>query len=1148
MPKLYYLRTALGETSLLEEHQDLLESLLECNKTGLYPEKLAGQEGVWSFRTNKKIRVLFTTIQVQGKWYLLVLDKLTNHKYENNRFLRPGVLKNYLIKHHAEHLEWIDHWERLQDTQSEEKEGEDIEIGTVDYYKQEFIALDALQEQALTLSLPVLLTGVAGSGKSCLALSLFQTSLRVKEEKEEGLPFLYLSQSKALVSSVQKDWEALMALKGCQTARVQFKTYEELLSQQLNLQDPSFVGWRAFQTWYPVYLKKAQQTQAKGSKKKSTLPTPSTLSCEKVYQELRIVSGYTQEQYLNLGPRLSLAKTPEDRAWINQVYTDYLKELERKQEIDSGLWALDWKPQPSYALIFVDETQDLSYLSLRCLAALAVNHNLVFSMDPHQNLQHELSSSSYLTGLFGKKELTHVELELAHRFGLKIVQAANQVIALKRRLTGGSSDKKETKKINNSASDNPGKVFALSEEALNFCNAWDDSLLVVVTSVENLEEAQKRFPKLLVFTPETIKGLEYDRVLAYKLFPEDFFSRAHLRLQQLGEEAPLYRPKEGKADKQFILQLNRIYTAWTRAKKMLFLYENKNRHAEFFWKELEYLLEKGLPSEEELLGPPKAMSREDWLQELKKLLEAEQEDLAFSIAKRQLNWGRSQFQDYLSQHYHQPLVFAAAEAESVLPEPSKPPVPSKPPAPKPSKSSKNLEKLQKLPKSTTTTPSLQPTIPFSKKSMEEILAQGLEENFEGRLAKTLKQNINLKHLFLNSYTTKEGNSFVVAKSMTSQPEKMKLFSSCLANDLILLFKVPLADIRSYLIKVNLKNRESIEILDSLYEIQQKFMIISAQHGGIVYKKPAEAAVVLNSLSILSQLQKLGADFEQSPNELSLVHYAAAYGHAKLLKILVEHYHLNPDAVDESDGSTPAFCAVGENHIEVLNLLKTLGADFKKCKRNNVSLAHFAIEHSSLATLERVGILEPSLLTYVQNFSNNSNTPLMMAIVFQKKEHIDLLARRFNIDLDQEILGRTAVYLAAQFGYVEILDQLLTLGANAHFCLKNGSNLAHLAAVAGHVAVFPVLRKFNVDLNKATKDNITPAILAANQQRTDILVLLERWGVDLEQANDYAYSPAQLLKMHQGNVGIDYSPRFFDQISAMDESRDDETKNKSLILE
>jgi hypothetical protein len=189
------------------------------------------------------------------------LDDLTNHKYETNCFLRPKVLQAYLEKHQAEHLEWIQHWERLQAGQEEEKAGQELEIATIDYYKQEFIELDNLQEQALTLPLPVLVTGVAGSGKSCLALSLLAASLdsSVTDEKEEELPFLYISQSKALVHSMRKDWEALMAIKGCQTNRVHFKTYEELLAEQINLQGRSFVGLKAFQDWYPDYLKKLKR-------------------------------------------------------------------------------------------------------------------------------------------------------------------------------------------------------------------------------------------------------------------------------------------------------------------------------------------------------------------------------------------------------------------------------------------------------------------------------------------------------------------------------------------------------------------------------------------------------------------------------------------------------------------------------------------------------------------------------------------------------------------------------------------------------------------------------------------------------------------------------------------------------------------------
>ena len=92
----YYLRTALGRVSLLEEHAEAIHRLTHNDYALADLEKLSGYDNIYSFRLNRTERLLLSTVMVDGQQFWLVLEHLPTHDYEKSRFLKSGVLRNYL--------------------------------------------------------------------------------------------------------------------------------------------------------------------------------------------------------------------------------------------------------------------------------------------------------------------------------------------------------------------------------------------------------------------------------------------------------------------------------------------------------------------------------------------------------------------------------------------------------------------------------------------------------------------------------------------------------------------------------------------------------------------------------------------------------------------------------------------------------------------------------------------------------------------------------------------------------------------------------------------------------------------------------------------------------------------------------------------
>lgn len=596
---------------------------------------------------------MFTTIRVENKAYILLLEEVLNHDYEKSRFLKPAVLRNYLEVNGQSFTQQL-----INEEQFKAHEGQNptpiqnrsrdhaVKLSRVEFFNQKFIVFNEDQLNAVSkTNLPLVISGAAGSGKSCVTLALLSQHLEHSDD-EDNDPFLYITESAKLVNSMAHAWSNLPMAQGVHQHKVQFKSYEQLIqelipeTQQLNVVDKNhFITW--FNEYTTTYLKITQKI------KKNTLINHDFLTeVDSIYQEFRIISNCNAiEDYLKLGKKQSLFHEEHHKEWIYNAYIRYLKRLEDTQCIHLPFYKVN--RAGLFKLIVVDEAQDFSHLQLKSLATLAIAGQVCFCEDNRQSLSDNKSKTPFLIEHMHtiSKKVNHITLPFSYRCPSNVIQMANAISNIKTRLTQNgqaqtdvppSQSFKGTVLWFTELSEHQKAEFQQRAQSPDFC---------VVTLEEHKEEAKKQFKTPLVFTPEEIKGLEYKAVMAYRFLDAPIYNEANRELEQSSpkiQKNNANRAKNNQGKEHFGPPFNAIYTMFTRTTETLYIYQEKKHALRHIIKTLEPLL-----TEEPLTPTPSAPSTDttnEWFIEAKKQLEQGNEQQAREIFNLKLNKSNSEFE------------------------------------------------------------------------------------------------------------------------------------------------------------------------------------------------------------------------------------------------------------------------------------------------------------------------------------------------------------------------------------------------------------------------------------------------------------------------------------------------------------------------
>ncbi|MDP1602210.1 MAG: hypothetical protein Q8M03_03010 [Legionella sp.] len=646
-----------GDEELLKKHHKTLDKLLACNyKSAGLDAKHLKNDRPFTVRINDSDRLLFTSFIVDGKPYLLLLEDILNHDYQKSRFLKPGVLQNYLELHKDEITQKIRNGEKVilsnpePDTEKEanpESDTEEFQESDFDYpvkYGQQYIVLNTEQQEALAAPLPVVVSGAPGSGKSCVAISLLEQCQENQAKTEELRPLLYVTQSEELVKGMQSIWTNLAKDEGL--PEVQFKTFQQLMEEIAN--DPAdkrkLVDDADFKIWLQEHI--SNQHSLRKVKPKDFPAADFFNQKDLIYQEFRLMSGLSPEDYRKLGGKQCHFLAKIEKKWLLNAYSTYQDYLNKNKQLHPSF---PLNKTGFYSTIVVDEAQDLSTGQLQNLLQLSTNSQICYLMDSHQSLLDELSQRSLLI----RWVRNHITLPFSYRCPPNITDIANGVIKIKTDLTGGLTDKYEVPEIQPSPHhEEAGSVRwynKISEEEKAYVvNATRSTAVAIVTPAEHIEEARKLFPTAdLILTPEDIKGLEYPIIIAYRPFDTPIFKEANAILdkkikrqiivESQGSSSSGHRAKKGQRDDKFGPPFNKTFTAFTRAINELIIFQESSHDNKHIVNTLQQKVNKQAALADLSNTPtPIASSKAEWEQEAEKQERAGNVEQANAIRER---WG-----------------------------------------------------------------------------------------------------------------------------------------------------------------------------------------------------------------------------------------------------------------------------------------------------------------------------------------------------------------------------------------------------------------------------------------------------------------------------------------------------------------------------
>jgi ankyrin repeat protein/peroxiredoxin len=290
--------------------------------------------------------------------------------------------------------------------------------------------------------------------------------------------------------------------------------------------------------------------------------------------------------------------------------------------------------------------------------------------------------------------------------------------------------------------------------------------------------------------------------------------------------------------------------------------------------------------------------------------------------------------------------------------------------------------------------------------------------------------------------------------------------------------------------------------------------VNARHteGG---STPLHYAVLTNHPEVVELLLDHGADLKILYKTKTALHLAAASGYARCATLLIAH-GADVNARDET-GATPLSEASWTGETEMVRLLVAKGANANDVNPQTGTTPLHAAASRGYREVAKV-LIDAGARADVRDKSGA--TPLYLALQFQRMDVVDLLIRDAtgslpkpqSVDVkavlrDEVLRGQTNVvsmlldrmpplgsttllHDAALKGHIDIMELLLSHGADVNSLNAQGATALHDAALAGQRAAADALLKHGANINARDSDSgATPLHQAASWGRRSVVELL-----------------------------------------------------------
>jgi hypothetical protein len=526
-------------------------------------KKMAGN-GYYRAKLDYENRLLFKFALHNNQTCLLALEVIFNHEYSKSRFLRGSeVDESKLIP---------------VKNQQEIPQDEFLPLMYVNRRSRHFHLLDKVlsfddeQAEILALSLPQIIIGSAGSGKTVLALEKIK-SLTGKILYITLSPYLAENSARLFYSNNYEN----------EKLEIDFLSYREYI-ETIRIPEGKEPDYKTFEIWFSRYRQSTKLKEA-----------------HKTFEEFRgVITGLdilkehlSREDYLALGVKQSIFLGPE-REIVYQLFEKYLNWLGGNKYYDINILSHRWLPhcKPVYDFIVVDEVQDFTNIQLYViLKSLKKPANFMLCGDSNQVVYPNFFSWSHLKSMFYLEDVKNNEIKILHvnyRNSQTISGLANTLLKIKNARFG--SIDKESNYLVNTVSETKGEVIFIENKGNNIVDLARKTRLsvkyaVLVLRNEDKADAKTLFQSPLLFSVQESKGLEYENIILHNFISGNAVEYNAIcegvtQNELLVDELAYSRGKD-KTDKSpdiYKFYINSLYVAVTRAVKNIYIVEQSKGH------------------------------------------------------------------------------------------------------------------------------------------------------------------------------------------------------------------------------------------------------------------------------------------------------------------------------------------------------------------------------------------------------------------------------------------------------------------------------------------------------------------------------------------------------------------------------------------
>lgn len=556
--------------------------------------------GYYRARLDIRDRLLFTQVAYENQKYLLLLEIIKNHDYQNSRFLQGNSIPN------EDKFVSISSPNEILETPTDliylNNKSKKIHL------LNKFMSFDKIQEDIYSMYPPLIIVGSAGSGKTALIL---------EKLKELSGNVAYISLSDFLVENASNIYYS----NGFDNEQqdVEFMSLNKYLS---SWEKPvgKEVTFTNFDLWFNRHIQAVKINEP-----------------YRVFEEFKGVitgspleNGYlSKNEYLKLGVKQSIFSSVE-RERLYPLFLKYLEWLKESNQYDSNILCFNYldKIKPRYDYVVVDEVQDITNIQLKAiLQSLKHPNHFILTGDSNQIVHPNFFSWSKVKSYFYDKSDNTSPIKILqtnYRNSLDVVEIGNKLLKIKNTRFG--SIDRESNYLIGTVSKQQGevKLYADDEKKKNELNRRTQNstqYAVIVTNNEQKAEARKNFKTPLIFSVQEAKGLEYENVILL-----NFISNNESEFREiikgvtpadLKKEELQYNRSSDKTDKDaeiYKFYINSFYVAITRAVKNIYVFEKQANHPAMKLLQMQETVE-------EIKVKESKSTTEEWLAEAKRLEE-----------------------------------------------------------------------------------------------------------------------------------------------------------------------------------------------------------------------------------------------------------------------------------------------------------------------------------------------------------------------------------------------------------------------------------------------------------------------------------------------------------------------------------------------